>query len=220
MRILLVEDDAMFGQSLSQALKDAGHSVDWARDGAQAEAALAGEGYVLVLLDLGLPGRSGLDVLRGMRGRDDRVPVLILTARDGVEDRVSGLDLGADDYLVKPFDFKELQARMRALIRRRSGHADSVLGNGDIELDLATHEARRGGAPVRLSAREFALLYALLEHPGAVLSRGQLEERVYGWNEEVESNAVEVLIHYLRKKLGHDAVRNIRGVGWMVAEGR
>lgn len=218
MRILLIEDDAMFGGSLRQALQDAGHSVDWARDALEAETALTDEGYVLVLLDLGLPGKNGLEVLRGMRRDGNQLPVLILTARDGVDDRVAGLDLGADDYLVKPFNFKELQARMRALIRRRSGHADSVLGNDEIELDIATRKARRQGVSVRLSAREFALLYALLERPGAVLSRSQLEERIYGWNEEVESNAVDVLIHCLRKKLGQDAIRNIRGVGWLVPE--
>lgn len=219
MRILLVEDDPMLGGSLRQALLDMGNAVDWARNAQEAELALTDAGYVMVLLDLGLPGKSGLEVLKSMRRAGNALPVLILTARDGIEDKVAGLDLGADDYLVKPFDLQELQARMRALVRRRAGHADSVLGNGDIELDMTTHEARRQGSTHRLSAREFALLFALLERPGAVLSRAQIEERVYGWNEEVESNAVEVIIHHLRKKLGMDAILNIRGVGWMVQRG-
>lgn len=219
MRILLVEDDPMLGGSLRQALQDMGNAVDWARNAQEADLALGTAGYVMVLLDLGLPGKSGLEVLQGLRKAGNALPVLILTARDGIEDKVAGLDLGADDYLVKPFDLQELQARMRALARRRAGHADSVLGNGDIELDLTTHEARRQGSVHRLSAREFALLFALLERPGTVLSRAQIEERVYGWNEEVESNAVEVIIHHLRKKLGMDAILNIRGVGWMVQRG-
>jgi len=170
----------------------------------------------LLLLDLGLPRKQGLEVLSTMRRQGDARPVLILTARDAVADRVAGLDAGADDYLVKPFALDELAARIRALLRRRSGRADPILSYGDIELNPATREVRVRGDPVTLSAREFALLEALMTRPGAVLSRAQLEEKLYGWNDEVESNAVDVHLHGLRRKLGADVIRNVRGVGWMI----
>ena len=217
MRALLVEDDDMIGRSLVHALKGAGWSVDWVRDGALAHSALADGDYRCVLLDLGLPGLDGTEVLRRARARGDLTPVLVLTARDGLDDRIQGLDLGADDYLLKPFEVGELLARMRAVVRRRSGVAQSVVGNGVVQLDLATREVLRGGAREALTAREFALLQALLERPGAILSREQLENRIYGWGEEVSSNAVDVLIHGMRRKLGPDTIRNVRGLGWRVA---
>jgi two-component system OmpR family response regulator/two-component system response regulator QseB len=217
MRVLLVEDDEMIGQSLKQALVAAGWSVDWVKDGALAISAWADGAYACVLLDLGLPRKSGDEVLRHARGRGDATPVIVLTARDGVDDRIGGLDSGADDYIVKPYDFGELLARMRAVIRRRDGAAQSVVGTGSLQLDLATREVVVQGERSQLSAREFALLHALLERPGAILSRDQLENRIYGWGEEVSSNAVDVLIHGMRRKLGPDAIRNVRGLGWRVA---
>ncbi len=216
MRILLVEDDPMLGAATQQALRDAGHAVDWVRDGSAALAGAASVAYEALLLDLGLPRRDGLTVLRSLRQSGNELPVLIVTARDGVEERIRGLDLGADDYLVKPFEAGELLARLRAVVRRKGGQGRPVLGNGLIELDPATREVRHAGASVRLSNREFALLHALLLRPGALLSRGELEERIYGWGEEVESNAVEYLIHSIRKKLGAAVIKNVRGVGWMV----
>ena|SRR5215472_4508333 len=216
MRILLIEDDRMIATDIKQALAGAGYSVDWTEDGIAGQEALAQGGYTAALLDLGLPKRSGLELLAATRKRGDATPILILTARDGVEDRVAGLDLGADDYLLKPFELQELLARLRAVVRRRDGHAQSVIGSGGLQLDLARREAHYRGANVALSAREFALLHALLERPGAVLSREQLEQRIYGWGEEVTSNAVEVIIHGLRKRLGADAIRNVRGLGWHV----
>lgn len=218
MRVLLVEDDEMIGNAIQQALRDASYGVDWVRHGEAALDSLAGFPYEMVLLDLGLPRRDGMSVLQTMRAAGQRVPVLVLTARDATEDRVAGLDGGADDYLVKPFALCELLARMRAVARRQTPAVGPSLGNGLLTLDLATHEACRDGVPVRLTGREFALLQALLARPGAILSRGELENRIYGWNEEVESNAVEFLIHALRKKLGSDAIKNVRGVGWMVAK--
>ena len=216
MRILLIEDDRMLGTDLRQALTRAGYAVDWAEDGVAGHAALAPGGYMAVLLDLGLPRRSGLELLAAMRRGGDLTPVLILTARDGVADRVTGLDAGADDYLLKPFDFQELLARLRAVVRRRDGHAQSLIGSGALQLDLGRREALHGGQRLPLSAREFALLHALLERPGAILSREQLEQRIYGWGEEVSSNAVEVVIHGLRKRLGAEAIRNVRGLGWHI----
>jgi two-component system OmpR family response regulator len=216
MRILLAEDDAMIGEAVALALKDAAYAVDWVRDGAAASRALDTSEHQAVLLDLGLPGRSGFEVLERLRRKGSRAPVIIITARDALEDRVKGLDLGADDYLVKPFELQELLARLRAVIRRQGGQAAPVLDNGILTLDPATREARRGDVTHVLSAREFALLHALLLRPGAILARSELEERIYGWNEEVESNAVEVIIHGVRKKLGADAIRNVRGAGWMV----
>lgn len=218
MRILLIEDDRMVGTDLKQALCGAGYAVDWVEDGIAGQEALAQGGYAAALLDLGLPRRSGLELLSKARGRGDLTPILILTARDGVEDRVAGLDGGADDYLLKPFEFSELMARLRAVIRRRDGHALSLIGEGMLQLDLASREAVYRGSRAALSAREFALLHALMERPGAVLSREQLERRIYGWGEEVSSNAVEVIIHGLRKRLGAGIIRNVRGLGWHVAK--
>lgn len=217
MRVLLVEDDAMIGAAIQGALRDASHAADWVKDGQAALNALGGQHYDLMLLDLGLPGKDGLDVLASIRARDNPVPLLIITARDGLDDRLRGLDGGADDYVLKPFEMAELLARMRAVLRRKGGNAAPVLGNGVVSLDPATKEASvQGGAPMQLSGREFALLHALLVRPGAILSRGELEDRIYGWGEEVESNAVEYLIHALRRKLGSDVIKNVRGVGWMV----
>ncbi|ABC36506.1 DNA-binding response regulator [Burkholderia thailandensis E264] len=218
MRILLVEDDRMIADGVRKALKADGCAVDWVQDGDAALTALGGEAYDLLLLDLGLPKRDGIDVLRTLRARGLALPVLILTARDAVADRVKGLDAGADDYLVKPFDLDELAARMRALIRRQSGRSESVIRHGALTLDPASHQVTLDGAPVALSAREFALLEALLARPGAVLSKSQLEEKMYGWGEEIGSNTVEVYIHALRKKLGSDLIRNVRGLGYMVVK--
>jgi len=215
MRVLLAEDDPMIGASVRRGLSQDGFTVDWVEDGRAAELALADGVHDALLLDLGLPKRAGLEVLSAMRRRGDSRPVLILTARDAVTDRVAGLDAGADDYMVKPFELDELAARLRALLRRSSGRTAPVIVHGEIELDPATHEVRRSGAPVALSAREFTLLEALLARPGAILSRAQLEEKLYGWTDAVESNAVEVHIHALRRKLGADFIRNVRGVGWM-----
>ncbi len=217
MRALLVEDDEMIGHSLSQGLEGAGWSVDWVRDGALAQSAFDDGGYTCVLLDLGLPRQDGTEVLRRARERGDPTPVVVLTARDGVEDRIHALDLGADDYLLKPFEFRELLARMRAVVRRRDGAAHSVIGTAAMQLDLTTREVQWNGGRETLTAREFALLHALLERPGAILSREQLENRIYGWGEEVTSNAVDVLIHGMRRKLGAEAIRNVRGLGWRVA---
>ncbi|WP_324781140.1 response regulator transcription factor [Thiobacillus sedimenti] len=216
MRILLVEDDPMIGEAVSTALKDAAYAVDWVRDGKSASRVLEAAEHQAVLLDLGLPERDGLEVLRRLREADRTLPVIIVTARDSVDDRIQGLDLGADDYLVKPFDVNELLARMRAVIRRQGGQAAPILGNGRISLDPATREATCGDRTVTLSAREFALLQALLLRPGAILTRAELEERIYGWNEEVESNAVDFLIHGVRRKLGQDVIKNVRGAGWRV----
>ena len=216
MRLLLVEDDPMIGDSVRQGLSQDGFVVDWVRDGRAAELAILNEVYDLMLLDLGLPKKEGLDVLRALRSKGNAVPVMILTARDAVADRVKGLDAGADDYLVKPFDLDELSARIRALLRRRSGRVEPLIQVGALSMNPATHEVSLKGQPVTLSAREFALLAALLDRPGAVLSREQLEEKMYGWDREVGSNTVEVHIHSLRRKLGPDFIKNVRGVGYMV----
>lgn len=219
MRVLLVEDDAMIGEAIREALQDASYAADWVRNGQTALTALGTHHYDLVLLDLGLPGKDGLEVLASLRARDNPVPLLIVTARDGLDDRLRGLDGGADDYVLKPFEMAELLARMRAVLRRKGGNAAPVLGNGIVSLDPATREATvRGGAPVQLSNREFSLLQALLIRPGAILSRSDLEDRIYGWGEEVESNAVEFLIHALRRKLGGEVIKNVRGMGWMVSK--
>ncbi|HZQ61769.1 MAG TPA: response regulator [Casimicrobiaceae bacterium] len=220
MRLLLAEDDRMIGASIQKGLRQDGFTIDWVQDGRAAELALSDHVHDLLLLDLGLPRKEGIEVLTAMRKRGDARPVLILTARDAVADRVAGLDAGADDYLVKPFALDELAARIRALLRRQTGRADPVLAYGGIELRPATRETRVRGEPVALSAREFALLEALMARPGAVLSRTQLEEKLYGWQDEVESNAVEVHLHGLRRKLGSDVIRNVRGVGWMIARPR
>ena len=218
MRLLLVEDDAMIGQSVHKGLKRFGWSVDWVRDGRAAELALQNEVYDGVLLDLGLPRKDGLEVLRAQRSKGNDIPVLVITARDAIENRVEGLDVGADDYLAKPFNMEELAARIRALMRRRAGRASPVIVLGDLRLNPATREVTLAGNPLALSARELALLSALVERPGAVLSRSQLEDKLYGWGEEVESNTVEVYIHSLRKKLGADFIKTIRGVGYMVSK--
>lgn len=220
MRILLIEDDLMIGEAVSIALKDAAYAVDWVKDGVTADGVLENAEHQAVLLDLGLPKRDGLDVLRRLRQAGNTAPVIIVTARDGIDDRIKGLDFGADDYLVKPFDIKELLARLRAVIRRQGGQAAPLLSNGQVTLDPTTREARCGAAVEALSAREFAVLQALLLKPGMILSRAELEERIYGWNEEVESNAVDFLIHGVRKKLGSNIIKNVRGAGWMVEKAR
>ena len=206
----------MLGEGVRRGLRQQGHAVDWVQDGSAAELALAGEPYDVVLLDLGLPLKGGLDVLRELRRHGRRVPVLILTAQDAVSDRVAGLDAGADDYLVKPFDLDELAARVRALQRRSGGRAEPLLEHGRLTLDPATHEVFLDREPIALSPREFSLLHALLEHPGRPMSRARLEERLYGWGEQVESNAVEVHVHTIRRKLGADWIKTLRGVGYMV----
>jgi two-component system OmpR family response regulator len=216
MRVLLVEDDRMIGAAVAQALRDAAYAVDWVTDGDAAMHAAGIESYDLALLDLGMPDPDGLSVLRHFRRKKRQLPVIIVTARDAVDDRIGGLDLGADDYLTKPFDTRELLARMRAVLRRRGSGTSPILSNGIVNLDPSTYEASVNGCTSRLTAREYALLHTLMTRPGAILSRQELERHIYGWNEEVESNAVEFLIHALRKKLGATAIRNIRGVGWMV----
>lgn len=216
MRLLLVEDDAMIGRSLQQGLRQDGYAIDWVRDGQAARVSLQNEDYALVLLDLSLPRLSGRELLLELRQRRNPIPVLIVTAHDSVADRVEGLDAGADDYLVKPFSFEELTARIRALLRRQGGAAEPILQQGALSLNPSTHEVRVDGAPVHLSAREFALLEALLRRPGVPLSRSQLENSLYGWGQEIGSNAVEVHIHSLRRKIGADRIENVRGVGYRV----
>ena len=216
MRLLLVEDDPMIGASVQRGLKQEGYSVDWVRDGAAAEGVLADGVHELIVLDLGLPRKSGLELLAALRRKGVTTPVLVITARDSVADRVKGLDAGADDYLVKPFDLDELSARVRALLRRQGGRASPVLDVGPLSLDPAAHTVTLDGAPVALSKREFSLLHALMKQPGVPLSRAQIEESLYGWGEEIESNAVEVHIHALRRKLGAEWIKNVRGVGYRV----
>jgi two-component system OmpR family response regulator len=217
MRILLVEDDPMIGEAMHYALTHNHHVVDWVRDGQAAIMAVRTNHFDAILLDLGLPGLDGINVLKSLRGGGNQTPVLIVSARDDVESRISGLDLGADDFVLKPFEINELLARIRAVVRRRGGNADSTLESGNLCLNLVTREASVDGTAIRLSAREYALLEALLMRPGAILSRKDLEDRIYQWNQEVESNAIEFLIHGLRKKLGAQAIKNVRGLGWMVA---
>jgi two-component system response regulator QseB len=217
MRLLLVEDDAMIGAAVEEGLRREGHTVDWVRDGREAEVAAPGEAYELVLLDLGLPRRDGLSILRTWRAKGVSTPVVIITARDAVADRVAGLDAGADDYLVKPFDLDELSARVRAVLRRRAGRSDAVVKVGELEIDTATRRVKLQGREVTLSAREYALLEALANRPGAYLTRSQLEERLYGWDEEIASNAVEVHIHALRRKLDPNLIRNVRGMGYTLS---
>jgi len=218
MRILLIEDDPMIGNSLAKALRDLGMSVDWITDGLDGEEALAAGEHTLVLLNLGLPGKQGLQLLKAIRTAGSRVPIIIITARDELDGRVASLDLGADDYLAKPFAVRELVARMNAVLRRQSGLAQSIMEALYMTLDLDTHELSYHGAQIVLPMREFALMRALMERPGTILSRAQLEERLYGCGEEVESNAVEVLIHSVRKKLDREVIRNVRGAGWMVVK--
>ncbi len=216
MRALLVEDDEMIGQGLVQALGDVGIALDWVKSGADGEAALADHSYAVALLDLMLPEQSGMELLGKLRQRRAQVPVIIISAKDGIDDRLAGLDQGADDYLVKPFDTRELISRIHALLRRRAGQPSSQLKCGEIELDLDTHEASFKGVRHTLPPKEFALLHALVENPGMIWPKPKLEESIYGWNQEVESNAVEVLIHYIRKRFGKEIIRNMRGAGWKV----
>ena len=218
MRLLLVEDDAMIGNALRQGLAGAGFTVDWAHDGREAELALANGVYDLAVLDLGLPGKDGMGVLQELRARGDMLPVLIVTARDAVAQRIAGLNAGADDYVLKPFDLDELIARVRALLRRHAGGAAPLMQCGGLTLDPVRRQVEQDGQAVALSAREFSLLETLMRRPGAVLSREQLEDALYGWNEEIASNAVEVHLHNLRRKLGAGVIRNVRGVGYKVAE--
>ena len=216
MRALLVEDDEMIGQGLVQALGDVGIVLDWVKSGADGEAALADHSYSVALLDLMLPEQSGMELLGKLRQRRAQVPVIIISAKDGIDDRLAGLDQGADDYLVKPFDTRELISRIHALLRRRAGQPSSQLKCGEIELDLDTHEASFRGVRHILPPKEFALLHTLVENPGMIWPKAKLEERIYGWNQEVESNAVEVLIHYIRKRFGKEIIKNMRGAGWKV----
>jgi two-component system, OmpR family, response regulator len=215
-RLLLVEDDRMIGEAIRAGLRREGFTVDWVHDAPAAAQVLRSEPFELMLLDLGLPGGDGLKLLKTLRSRGETVPVLIITARDAVSDRVAGLDAGGDDYLIKPFDLDELAARIRALLRRRAGRSSPAVAHLGVVLDPATHRVMQEGVEVALSPREFALLQLLLERPGAILSRTQIEERLYGWGEEVESNAVEVHIHGLRRKLGAQFILTVRGVGYRV----
>ncbi|TAK94645.1 MAG: response regulator transcription factor [Aquabacterium sp.] len=216
MRLLLVEDDQMIGETVLDVLRAEHYAVDWVKDGVSAEFAWRSQAYDLVLLDLGLPGRDGLQVLKNMRDVRQRAPVLIATARDAVEHRIAGLDAGADDYVLKPYDLGELLARVRALIRRAHGRPEPVYEHDGVVIHSATREVTVAGVPVTLSSREWAVLEPLIARPGAVLSRAQLEEKVFGWDDEVASNAVEVYVHGLRKKLGTGLIQNVRGVGYMV----
>lgn len=218
MRVLLAEDDRMIGEAVFAGLKDRHYAVDWVKNGQAADTALCAQNYDLLLLDLGLPQQDGLTVLQRLRQRQDDTPVLILTARDDLDSRVAGLDGGADDYIVKPFEMAELLARIRAVLRRRHGQTAPVCGNGVIALDEAACQARIAGQTVPLSRREFAVLQALLSQPGKIYSRADLEDKVYAWGEEVESNAIDFLIHGLRKKIGKEHIKNVRGVGWLVAK--
>lgn len=216
MRILLVEDDELLGDGLQIGLIQDGHAVDWIKDGEMANSVLHTDTFDAVILDVGLPKMSGLEVLRNLRTENNATPVLILTARDSVDDRVKGLDLGADDYLTKPFDLEEVLARLRALVRRSAGRASPTIVYKNVELDPAAHSVKVDNEEVKLSRREFALLHTLLSSPGKVISRNQMIESLYGWDEEIDSNALEVHIHHLRKKFGNDLIRTIRGVGYMV----
>jgi two-component system response regulator QseB len=218
MRVLIVEDDPMIGRAVLSGLRGSGYATDWVRDGVEAELALAGGRYDAALLDLGLPRREGMDILKALRRGNDDIPVLIITARDSISDRIAGLDSGADDYLVKPFSLDELLARMRAVIRRRAGRASPEIHYGALLLDPVKRRVTFRDRPVDLSAREFAVLEALLQEPGAVVSRQKLEEAVYGWGQEIESNSVEVHLHNLRRKLAPELIRNLRGVGYRVAK--
>ena len=218
MRVLIVEDDPMIGSSLVRGLTDEGYAVDWVRDGLAAEGVLQDRlaEFQLVLLDWGLPHKSGIEVLRALRAGGNNIPGLILTARDALADRVEGLDRGADDFLVKPFELAELKARMRALLRRHAGRVEPQLRTAKLLLDPASRSVTREGRQIQLTAREYALLLTLMQRPGTLFSRTQLEERIYGWSNPVESNAVEFLLHSLRRKIGTDQIENLRGLGWRV----
>jgi two-component system OmpR family response regulator/two-component system response regulator QseB len=217
MRVLLAEDDPLLGDGLRAGLRQLGFGVDWVRDGEAAERELRAQPYVAAVLDLGLPRKDGMDVLASIRRDGITLPVLVLTARDGLPDRIRGLDIGADDYVLKPVDLEELAARLRALVRRAHGQPQELLSAGDVVLDVAAHAVTKAGLPVTLSAREFDLLHALLRGAGRVLSREQLEQQLYSWGQEVESNAIEVHVHHLRRKLGSALIQTVRGVGYMVA---
>jgi two-component system response regulator QseB len=218
MRILLIEDDGMIGTALRSGLVNAGFTVDWVTDGRAAELALGMDVYDLVVLDLGLPHKDGMAILAQLRSRGSSLPVLIASARDTVPDRIAGLECGADDYVLKPFDLDELVARVRALLRRHAGSGSPILRFGRLTLDPARRLVTRDGLEVDLSVREFAILEALMQRPGSVLSRERLEDTVYGWGDEVGSNAIEVHLHHLRKKIGAATIRNVRGVGYRVTE--
>lgn len=214
MRVLLIEDDPMIGESMEEALRGENYAVDWVRDGDSAELAMRQEVYDLFVLDLGLPKKQGMELLRSYRSQGGATAVLVVTARNAMAARVEALDAGADDYLIKPFDVDELLARSRAVLRRRGGHTNSLVSHGPLSVNLATHEVRFNGTALHLPAREFSLLRALLDRPGSVVSKTQLEQRMYGWGDEIESNAIDVYIHHLRKKLGTDFIKNVRGVGY------
>lgn len=214
MRVLLIEDDKMIGEGLQKALRQSGFSINWVEDGAMADSALTDEVYELAILDLGLPNKSGLEILKDLRARQSTMPVLVLTARDSVADKVQGLDLGADDYMLKPFALEELEARIRSLLRRQTGQAGEWLEYNGLRLNPKTHEAVYKGRKIPLTGREFSLMFALIKNPSAVLSKAQLEERLYGWNEEIASNAIEVHVHQIRKKLNPKIIKNIRNVGY------
>ena len=214
MRLLLVEDDEMIAETVLESMRREGYAIDWAQDGRAAELSLGNGVYDLVLLDLGLPRKDGFDLLKGYRRQGGEAPVIILTARDAVNDRIRGLDAGADDYLIKPFDLDELAARARALLRRRTGHKHPVYTHGELTLDPAAHEVTKGGVPLALVPREFALLQALIEEPARVFTRAELEDKLYGWGEEVGSNTIEVHVHSLRRKIGAEQVVTVRGVGY------
>lgn len=216
MRILVVEDDPMLAAALQHALIDAGMTVDWVSDGRLADEAIRQGGHSLVLLDLSLPHIDGMKLLADARRRGSLVPVVVVTGRDDLDIRLRALDMGADDFILKPFEVSEILARIRAVIRRHAGHATSRIGTADILLDLGSHEVTFRGRTEILPHREFSLMRALLERPGTILSRSQIEEKVYGWGQEVESNAVEVLIFYIRRRFGKEIIRNVRGAGWMV----
>ncbi|MFA7280748.1 MAG: response regulator [Sterolibacterium sp.] len=220
MRVLLVEDDPQLGDGLAAGMRQSGFAVDWLKDGISADAALKSENFDLMVLDLGLPRLSGMDLLRRLRARQQTLPVLILTARDALSDKVAGLDAGADDYLVKPIDLDELAARLRALTRRSGGRGVPKLCHGDLEIDPATHQIMLAGQRVELGTREFAILQALLENVGQVMTRSQLEASIYGWSEEPDSNAVEVHIHHLRRKLGAELIKTLRGVGYLIEKAK
>ena len=219
MRVLLVEDDLEVGQSLFRALKNAHYTVDWIRDGKSASVAVDSTSYAALLLDIGQPGIGGIGLLRSLRAAGNRVPVMTLTSKDDIDACVSSLDVGADDCVLKPIDVRELCARLRAVMRRRAGYATSRIGDDLLSLDLEKRTLHCNGIAASLSAREFALMHSFLERPGAILSRGQLEDRIYGWGREVESNAVDVLIHSMRKRFGQSLIRNVRGMGWTVTTG-
>ena len=218
MRVLLIEDDLMIGRGLVTALQAHAMTIDWCKAGGEAGEALRTAAYQMILLDLGLPEICGLEILRQLRKSNDGTPVIILTARDGLEDRIEGLNAGADDFLVKPFEVGELVARIHAIRRRGSGFAKSVIEAGEVSVDLSSHEVTYRGSIHQLPAREFALVQALMERPGAIFSRTQIEDRLYAWGNEVESNAVDVLIHSIRKKFDKDIIRNVRGAGWMISK--